>query len=329
MSPHHTPFGEEVIEFLHGLESLHNLRIHIVSESGWTWALAWAQLGVRVMNGIAFTELSMDYGRQVISILNGQGFDLSLQSAGRLSAAGRRGPNIPHVVCGHLLSSPGRSILAYLGSIPATSFLLLTLDRSALPLLQQYIGEHCRWEEIRHRRLGGLTAARVIVVWRSHSKVADDRLRPGERHSPLRPLSAFLEASTRLTEWRMADSQCALRARQDLTCWCPASSSPRPYPWPWSEGPRWVETTSVYLGSALIQRPLTEKEFAQLMDLREAWGPPLVKTLMEWDRGATPPLRMCRVHTGGCPLAGNGFIYQQAVYNRDFKCGNETQRICF
>ena len=69
---------------------------------------------------------------------------------------------------------------------------------------------------------------------------------------------------------------------------------PCPYPWPRATaGPWWVETTSVYLGNALIQRPLTE-ELAQLLDLSETWGPGLIHDLMEWDRGgATPPLRMC------------------------------------
>ena len=177
------------------------------------------------MTCVAFTELSMEYGRQVISTLSGQGFDLSLQFAGSVSSVCRGGPIHPHyLVCGHLFAPPGRSILSFLGSVPATSFVFLALDRSALPLLQRTFGEHCRWEEIRHRRLGGLSSARVIVLWRSHSKAADDSLHPGECHSPLRPLSAFLEPSTRLSEWRMVNSQCASKARQDLTCWCPDST---------------------------------------------------------------------------------------------------------
>jgi hypothetical protein len=123
---------------------------------------------------------------------------------------------------------------------------------------------------LRHWRLGGLTSARVVALWRGRNEVSNASLRPGERHSPSRPLAAFLEPSVRLSEWRMASSQCSRRARREQTCWCPASASPIPYPWPWSTGPQWVETTSVYLGDALIQRPLTEKEFAQLLDLRES-----------------------------------------------------------
>jgi hypothetical protein len=100
--PYHTSLGEEVIEFLHGPENLHNLCITIVSLSGWTWALAWAHLGVRVMSCNGFTELSMEYGRQVASTLSGQGFNQSLHFAGRLSAICRRDPNQPHFVCGHI-----------------------------------------------------------------------------------------------------------------------------------------------------------------------------------------------------------------------------------
>jgi len=244
------------------------------------------------MDCVAFTEMSLEYGRQLISTLGCQGFDLTFRGPHEDAFIGQGDPTYPHVVCGHLLSNPGPSFLNFLGTVPATSFLLLTLDRALLPVLQQAIGGHCHWKELRHRRLGGLTSARVVALWRSHSEASDASLDPSQRHSPSRPLAAFLEPSVRLSEWRMASSQCSMRARRDQTCWCPASATPVPYPWPWSTGPRWVETTSVYLGDAFIQRPLTEKELSQLLDLREAWGPPLIKSLLEWDQGASPSLRM-------------------------------------
>lgn len=67
--PCQTPFGEEVVEFLHELHCLHRLQITVVSESGWSWVLAWGQLGVRTIECVAFTDSSLSYGRQLIDIL--------------------------------------------------------------------------------------------------------------------------------------------------------------------------------------------------------------------------------------------------------------------
>jgi hypothetical protein len=53
-----------------------------------------------------------------------------------------------------------------------------------------------------------------------------------------------------------------------------------------------VEAKSVFLKGAAIQRPLSDKELSQLMDLREDWAPSLIHVLLEWDSGASPPLQM-------------------------------------
>jgi hypothetical protein len=118
----------------------------IISKSGWIWAICWAQLGVRIMNCVAFTEMSMEYGQQLISTLSFQGYDLTFQGPHKDSFVVRGDPTCPHVVCGHLLSNPGPSLLNFKATIPATSFLLLTLDQALLPLLQQTIGGHYHWE---------------------------------------------------------------------------------------------------------------------------------------------------------------------------------------
>jgi hypothetical protein len=86
-------------------------------------------------------------------------------------------------------------------------FLVLTLDRDAFPLFRQSIRGRFCWEVLRHRRLGGLTTARVIALWRSSDAIRDGSLHPGDRQGPSRPLAAFLEPSVRLTDWRLASSQ--------------------------------------------------------------------------------------------------------------------------
>ena len=92
------------------------------------------------MDCVAFTEMSLEYGRQLISTLGCQGFDLTFRGPHEDAFIGQGDPTYPHVVCGHLLSNPGPSFLNFLGTVPATSFLLLTLDRAFLPVLQRTIG---------------------------------------------------------------------------------------------------------------------------------------------------------------------------------------------
>ena len=96
----------------------------------------------------------------------------------------------------------------------------------------------------------------------------------------------------KLTEWRLASSRGRITARREGHCWCPVATDAKPYPWPWTGAPRWVEAETVYLKNTLIQQPLSDKELSQLMDLREDWGSQLIHLLLEWDQGASPPLRM-------------------------------------
>jgi hypothetical protein len=37
---------------------------------------------------------------------------------------------------------------------------------------------------------------------------------------------------------------------------------------------------------------MTEKEWCQLVDLREDWGDMLIRAIWDWDGGMSPPLRM-------------------------------------
>jgi hypothetical protein len=194
------------VEFLHGLEQLHSLRVTVISESRWSWVLGWAQLGVWALDCVAFTETSLAYGRQLNSILGCQGIDFVLRRPDELPFASQESATFPRVVCGHVLTSPGRPFLDFLCRVPSKTFLILTLSRDALPHFRQTVGGLYGWEELRHRRLGGLTTARIVALWRSGDKVRDVSLQPGNRRAPSRPLAAFLEPSVRLTDWWLASS---------------------------------------------------------------------------------------------------------------------------
>jgi hypothetical protein len=61
----------------------------------------------------------------------------------------------------------------------------------------------------------------------------------------------------------------------------------------------WVEAPTCYsvgklqeCGVKLIERPLTDKERCQLLDLRDDWGRAVLETVWAWDGGAPPPLRL-------------------------------------
>jgi hypothetical protein len=63
------------------------------------------------------------------------------------------------------------------------------------------------------------------------------------------------------------------------------------YPWPFELSPQWVEAKTMYLkDQAFVERPLTTKEMAQLLDLREDWGTKLVEEVWQWSSCGPPPL---------------------------------------
>jgi hypothetical protein len=199
--------------------------------------LGWAQLGVRTMECIGFTDSSLSYGRQLTCTLGCQDFAFSFRKPHESSSVPQGASGSRRLVCGHILPNPGRAFLDFLARVPPTTFLLCTVHKDAFHQVQQSFGAQYHWEDLRHRRLGGLTLARLIVLWRSDNPVKDEALRPGNRQSPLQPLAAFLEPSARLTEWCLASSQVAVTARRKKDCWCPLEVEAVPYPWPWSGAP--------------------------------------------------------------------------------------------
>ena len=241
----------------------------VLSESGWGWALSWTQLGVRTLQCVAFSDQSMAYGRQLSVTLGCHGLGLSLSEPHEVSSIFCDVPLSRRVVCGHVPADPGRPFLDFVGRIHPTVPLLFTLPKDAVHHFIQRLGGRFCWEELRHRRLGGLTSARVVALWRSPDPSADALLHPSSRHGSARPLAGFLEPSVKLTEWRLASSRGGTMARHEGHCWCPVVVDATPYPWPWTGAPRWVEAETVYLKNTLVQRPLSDKELSQLMDLRE------------------------------------------------------------
>jgi hypothetical protein len=189
------------------------------------------------MECIGFTDSSLSYGRQLTYMLGCQDFAFSFRKWHESSSIPQGASASRHLVCGHILPNPGRALLDFLARVPPTTFLLCTLHKDAVYRVQWSFEGQYHWEELWHRRLGGLMLAQLIRLWRSDDPVKDAALRPGNHQGPLWPLAAFLEPSAQLTEWRLASSQVAVTARRKKDCWCPLEVEATPYLWPWSGAP--------------------------------------------------------------------------------------------
>jgi hypothetical protein len=94
----------------------------------------------------------------------------------------------------------------------------------------------------------------------------------------MRPLGRFLEPSVKLSQWRKAGAS--------ADCWAPCYDAAVPFPFPWGLKDPWVEAPTCLLRGVIgvggattvtyVQRPMSIKERAQLMDVREDWAPMVV-----------------------------------------------------
>jgi hypothetical protein len=262
------------------------LSVYVVSTGGWSWALAWAQLGVAVIyclprNDVASKELAL--------LRRVEALDARLVEV-RLGASLNPELDQGAVVRGHLVwerlekRALDREQVLW-AAIMAQRRHVWLLTAPTKSLGAGFIHHHCTpyVVDLRHGKLGGLTQARITVGWAGPKGVVGS-LYPSLQKNPKRPLDKFLEPSVRLLRWRAVGT-----AEQ---CWRPSAEGASPYPWPWPDKPMWVEAPSVYFGGKAVERPMTAKEMCQLVDLREDWGATLVEAMWGWDSGAAPPLRL-------------------------------------
>jgi hypothetical protein len=274
----------------------HRLTVYVFSLDGWSWAIAWAQLGVGCINCVPLTDtaaLQLD--------------ELIAEPA--MAARLRRTPlpesnelGVGTVFSLHVTASQAAASAPEWGSLQRT----LTETQGAVVQLVTVgsskafqektwrdLGRSMIWQEMRHRTLGGLTSARVLLGWRGpHSESAKPE--PGKRRNPMRPLGRFLEPSVKLNQWRKGGT--------NTDCWAPCRDGAVPFSLPWGPGEPWVEAPTCLLrpergvggvtAVTFVQRPMTIKERAQLMDVREDWAKVVVPAMWHWDSGLAPPLRL-------------------------------------
>jgi hypothetical protein len=258
------------------------LRVYVLSAGGWSWVIAWAQIGVAAIHCIATTDEAVaELGKLAAHPVLGSLITQTMANEARSELA----TAADVVLCCHL---PETTALeewfgpqAALLDSPYCILLSAPMGRPSQQLHDSYLGPHFRWNEIRHRHLGGLTSAKVRVGWKG-PRPLPKALEPRRRRLPVRPLARFLEPSVRLGAWRRPGTDGA-------GVWAPSREGATAYPWPWEAKPPWVEARSCFLGGSLVERPMTDKERAQLMDLREDWAPSLLTDLWEGNLGRNPP----------------------------------------
>jgi hypothetical protein len=267
------------------------LNVYVISSGDWSWALAWVQLGVEEVSCVALNQAA----RSGLDILSNHPTVGRFCKAASLPSRALLCQDSPPLLCGHLddqaaVAEALRSTLFDAGAPWAYGIVTHCLGRASRRRQEALLGKRFDWNEVRHRRLGGLTSARLHVGWlgpRSDKPTAV----PGQRRAPLRPLGLFLEPSVRLGMWR--------RVGNDGQSWRPLRADSSPCPWPLPPLPMWVEAPTCFLRLGgrrgevtFIERPLTDKERCQLIDLREDWAGALLDLLWPSTGGHVVPLRI-------------------------------------
>ena len=138
-----------------------------------------------------------------------------------------------------------------------------------------------RSKTVRHRMMGGLTSARLQMFWSEGAEFEANELTL-EFPNLDRDRSLFLELSARLGLWELN------RHRVEGPVWNAAEGTEF-VPWPISPD-LWLYTYSVFFKKNLF-RPLSDKEWAQVLDLRPEWGIRLRPIYQTWREGINIPLR--------------------------------------
>jgi hypothetical protein len=286
------------------------LQVYVLSTGGWSWVVAWGQIGVSSVSCVAATE---EAARELKELQTHPvlGKAITVEQLEKVRECLEATPHA--ILCCHLGDSTALSdwFRPQLASMTNSYFTLITTPAGRVyPRLHDpYLGPHFRWNEIRHRAMGGLTSAKLRIGWKGPRELPQD-MEPGRKRLPIRPLDRFLEPSVRLGAWRRPGNS-------KTGVWAPARNDATAFPWPWAAQPPWVEAPSCFLGGGMVERPLTDKERAQLVDLREDWAPTLLDVLWYGNKGKNPPLRMlAEAALGVVPWVHNTTSW---VLDEDFK----------
>jgi hypothetical protein len=115
-------------------------------------------------------------------------------------------------------------------------------------------------QELRHRRLGGLTLTRLHLIWGGRG--SQYHFSPGTRRIANQLLTMCLEPMSKVARRK------GKKYQLDEFVWRPYTED-IPFPWTIPPFPLWVETKSFFGGGTMEIREFTRAELCQLFDLRQ------------------------------------------------------------
>jgi hypothetical protein len=167
-----------------------DLKVLVISNDGWSWALAWRQLGVLIVSCYPLSELSskhlLELSRHVPGLIKAQGLD----SQTRIGS-------------GHIgsFTDQWREFLTNLEHPLSQCIILSVILQSSIAVtteLTRICQGRIHVPELRHSRLGRLTSARLILIWGGFGDYASSK--PGRRKIIRTNIMAGIDPLARLAK---------------------------------------------------------------------------------------------------------------------------------
>jgi hypothetical protein len=162
----------------------------VISDDGWSWALAWRQLGVLIFSCYPLFELArkqhLELSRHVPGLIKAQGLDSQTR-----------------IISGHIgsFTDHWKEFLTNLEH-PLSQCIILSVIRQISISVTTELTRICQggihFQELRHSRLGGLTSARLVLIWGGFGDYAS--FKPGRRKMIRANIMAGLDPIARLAK---------------------------------------------------------------------------------------------------------------------------------
>lgn len=273
------------------MSSCSDFCVYVLAFDSLEWVLAWRQIGVRRIRLVLLGKSAVESWARLVSEFGGYlgGVEV-IDPVDMVAGFHCRGVATPCVSYVVRSACEAASAAHCIEGVAGIRVMAVSVTRGPK---ERWLGATLgsqSWTKRRmsHGKLGGLTGATLWMCWAfvgvsgaSEVSVGGDGTR--------RSLVKFLEPSARLSSWMRS----AARVPGPIWDTTQGEDSLRPAPWPLSPA-LFLRTYSVLLKEAVF-RPVSDKEWAQLMDLRPEWGCLLRPVYQEWrDEGSTSvPLRFC------------------------------------
>jgi hypothetical protein len=165
-----------------------HLEVIVISDDGWSWIFAWRQLGVQNIYALPLTDVAVEQLKTVKVLLKEIKVVDSMNNALRIDTG--------HI---HEWNNVWNSFICNVEHGYDTRLVLSDTRKHSKAIVKAYeesTGYRCFVQELRHRRLGVLTGARMNLIWRS--PVGYKQLRPEMRRLEHRSMTLFMEPVARL-----------------------------------------------------------------------------------------------------------------------------------